>query len=268
MIRNHHQPSTRFQHLRSLRKQFLQRIHFPIHLDAQSLKHLRHVLLLAVGSKERLHHLQQVINHQDGLLATCLHDGSSNPIPISQFAIQAENTRQLLLAVTVHHVSRSLSALLVHTHVQMPVETERETAFSIIEMMRADTQVSQHTIHLLHTIITEEIPQIAEIAPHKREMLFQPVLPLSVKPLPSHHVVLVSIRVLVKTIEMPLFTQSADDFMTVTASAKCGIYPHAVSITDIQTFYTFLQQDRNMIRKIPSLIAHFRGHQFRRMHLH
>ena len=258
MIRNHHQSSTWLQHLRCLRQQFLQRVHLSVHLYAQGLKHLRHVLLLAVGSKERLHHLQQVVNHQKLLLTASLHDGSGNPIAISQFTIQAEDASQLLLSVSVHHVGSCLSTPLVHSHVQLSVETERETALGIVEMMRADTQVSQHTIHLFHTIVAEKVPQIAEVASHESEMLFHPFQLLSVIALQFQLEVLKGIHVLVETIQVPMLTQSADNLMAMAASAESDIHPYAVAITDIQTVHTFLKQDRNMIGKTSSPVAHFR----------
>ncbi len=110
-------------------------------------------------------------------------------------------------------------------------------------MMRRNTQVSQHTIHLVHTMITQKILQITEITPHKRKPHI--VQPNNIR---QH------ISILVKT-KQTATTQTTQNLTTVATATKRNIHIHT-TITQVQTINTLLQQHRNMIHQSTLHTAH------------
>lgn len=55
-------------------------------------------------------------------------------------------------------------------HVQVSVETEGETTFAVIEVVRGDAEVGKNCVYLFNVVITQKIVQVTEITAYKGEM--------------------------------------------------------------------------------------------------
>ena len=210
-----------------------QGIHLVVHLDAQRLEHLRHLLLLPFTLEVFLHGLHQVAGGFDTLDASGLDDGGSHPAGALQLTVDIEDVRQLLLAVVVEDVGSGYSRAFVHPHIQRRIETEGEPTGFIVEMMTRHAEICQQSVNLFHTIIAHPVAEVAEVAPDEGEALV------------VNHVLL-GILILVKTVKVALFVEVPEYLTAMPSTAEGDIHINAAGL-DIKPADALLKEYWNVI---------------------
>ena len=136
VIRDHHQPTAGTQCPLRLLQHILQCLQLPVHLDTQSLIHLRQVLLLLLFRHAGSDHLQKLLRASDHLLRPGLHDQVNQPSHVIHLPVVPENPGQILLAICIQNIRGLQPAPLVHPHVQLRVKPEGEPPPRLVELVR------------------------------------------------------------------------------------------------------------------------------------
>lgn len=109
--------------------------------------------------------------------------------------------------------------------------------------MKRNTQVGQYAVHLLYTVISQEIFQIFEITAYKSETGVIDNITLG-------------ILILVKRIEMPATAQTAQNFTRMPAAAKGHVDINAIGLYR-EPLHRFVEQRRYVIyRLLCNIIYH------------
>ena len=80
-----------------------------------------------------------------------------------QFAVQAEDPRQIFDGVSRRDISSGQPVALVHSHVQGRIEASGESARALVELVGADAQVGQQSIDAADTVEAEEVARVPEV---------------------------------------------------------------------------------------------------------
>ena len=204
------------QHLQRLAQQRAQSAELVVHLDAQRLEQLCHLLLGLARVEQRFGHGEQTLHGGHGRRLASLDYGLRQLRRLAQLAVEAEDTRKLLGRSRGQQVGRRAAATAVHAHVERPFPAEGEPARRVVEMVEAHTQVGKHAVHGRHAVVVHEVVQEAEIAVDHGEAR------VAGGGSAAH-----GILVLVKAIEMSVRPQSLQDGRRMTAATIRGIDVHA-----------------------------------------
>ena len=84
-------------------------------------------------------------------------------------------------------------------------------------MMTRYTQIGQQSVYVVHTVVAHPVAEVSEVAPHEGETLVV-------------HDVLFSILVLIETVQMTLFAQSAEYLLAVAATTEGYVYINTIGL--------------------------------------
>ena len=198
--------------------------------DAQGLKQLGHILLLALAVEGGLHGSHELSRRGDGVLTAGLDQQRGDAAGIAQLTVEVEDVGQLLLGAVVDEVGRRGARAPVHAHVERSIEAEREATALVVEVVTRHAEVGQQAVDMVDAVVAHPVAQVAEIGPDEGEARVVDKAPCTVAVLLGLQDILLGVGILVEAVEVAVGAKAAQNLARVASATERDIHINTVGL--------------------------------------